>query len=178
MTGCALGFHGAYCVGERRSLHISVLGTLLAAYRHVGHVVPGALESSTCTHRRNGASFAVTSVMGPRVLVVDDDPDLRAMMAQLLTGEGFDTDVASNGQDALDKAHANPPRVIVLDMTMPVMDGWAFRAHQRHDVALAGIPVVVVSAVPPARLRNVGAAAALQKPVCNDELIAAIRAHC
>jgi CheY-like chemotaxis protein len=116
--------------------------------------------------------------MGPRILVVDDDPDLRDMMERLLTGEGFDTDVASNGQDALDRAHANPPRVIVLDMTMPVMDGWAFCAHQRHDAALAGIPVVVVSAVPQAWLRNVGAAAALQKPVQKDELVAAIRAHC
>ncbi len=100
------------------------------------------------------------------------------MMAELLTGEGFDTDIASNGQDALEKAHANPPRVIVLDMTMPVMDGWAFRAHQRWDAAIAAIPVVVMSAVPPARLRNVGAAATLQKPVRKDELIAAIRANC
>jgi CheY-like chemotaxis protein len=116
--------------------------------------------------------------MRTRVLVVDDDPDLCEMMAQLLTGEGFDTDVASNGQDALDKAHANRPHVIVLDMAMPVMDGWAFRAHQRHDVTLSAIPVVVVSAVQPSRLRNVGAAAALQKPVRDDDLIAAIRANC
>ena len=65
------------------------------------------------------------------VLIVDDDPDLREMMAMLLAEEGFDTEVASNGQDALDKARARPPRVIVLDMMMPVMDGWTFRAHQR-----------------------------------------------
>jgi CheY-like chemotaxis protein len=116
--------------------------------------------------------------MRPRVLVVDDDPDLCEMMSQLLTGAGFDADFASNGQDALDKAHANPPRVIVLDMTMPVMDGWEFRAHQRYDAALADIPVILVSGVSPARLRNVGAAATLRKPFHNDELIAAIRAHC
>jgi DNA-binding response OmpR family regulator len=114
----------------------------------------------------------------PRVLIVEDDPDLRELMAQLLTGEGFHTDVASNGQDALDKAHENPPRVIVLDMRMPVMDGWAFRAHQKYCVTLAAIPVVILSAAPPARLRNVGAAAALQKPFHKDELIAAIRAYC
>jgi DNA-binding response OmpR family regulator len=99
-------------------------------------------------------------------------------MAQLLAGAGFETDVASNGQEALDKALDNPPRVIVLDMMMPVMDGWAFRAHQRYCVTLAAIPVVILSAVPVARLRNVGAAAALQKPFHENELIAAIRAHC
>jgi CheY-like chemotaxis protein len=116
--------------------------------------------------------------MRPRVLVVDDDPDLCDMMVQLLAGEGFDADLAGNGQDALDKAHANPPDVTVLDMTMPVMDGWKFRAHQRHDAALAAIPVIVVSAVSPARLRNVGVAAVCRKPFHKDELIAAIRANC
>jgi DNA-binding response OmpR family regulator len=116
--------------------------------------------------------------MRPRVLVVDDDADLCEMMAQLLTGEGFDIDIASNGQEALDKAHANPPGVIVLDMTMPVMDGWTFRALQRDDASLAAIPVILLSALPLARLRKVGAAAAFQKPFHKDELIAAIRAHC
>ena len=114
----------------------------------------------------------------PRVLIVDDDPDLRELMALVLTGEGFDTEVASNGQDALDKALDNPPRVIVLDMMMPVMDGWAFRAHQKYCVSLAAIPVVILSGVPLARLRNVGAAATLRKPFDNDELLAAIRALC
>jgi DNA-binding response OmpR family regulator len=114
----------------------------------------------------------------PRVLIVEDDRDLCELMAQLLTSAGFDTDVASNGQDALDKAHDNPPCVILLDMMMPVMDGWEFRAHQRYCVSLAAIPVVILSAVPLARLRNVGAAAALQKPFHENELLAAIRAHC
>jgi len=113
-----------------------------------------------------------------RVLIVEDDPNLREFMAQLLTDAGFDTDVASNGQDALDKAHVNPPRVIVLDMMMPVMDGWAFRAHQQQYVTLATIPVIILSAVPVGRLRNVGAAVALQKPFHETELIAAVRAYC
>jgi DNA-binding response OmpR family regulator len=116
--------------------------------------------------------------MRPRVLFVDDDPALRELMALVLTGEGFDTDVASNGQDALDKAHENPPRVIVLDMMMPVMDGWMFRAHQRYCVTLSAIPVVVLSGVPRARLHNVGAAAIVRKPFDNDELVTAIRALC
>jgi DNA-binding response OmpR family regulator len=116
--------------------------------------------------------------MRPRVLVVDDDTDLCEMMARMLTSEGFDTDIAINGQQALDKAHANPPGVILLDMTMPVMDGWTFRALQQGDASLAAIPVILVSALPLARLHKVGAAAILQKPFHKDQLIAAIRAHC
>jgi DNA-binding response OmpR family regulator len=114
----------------------------------------------------------------PRVLIVEDDHDLGELIAQLLKNEGFDTDVAGNGHDGLDKAHDNPPRVIVLDMMMPVMDGWAFRAHQRYCVSLAAIPVVILSAVPLAQLGNVGAATALQKPFHEAELIAAVRAYC
>ena len=113
-----------------------------------------------------------------RVLIVEDDPDLCALMALLLTGAGFETQVANNGQDALVLALDNPPRVIVLDMMMPVMDGWAFRAHQRLCVTLAAIPVIILSAVPAGRLANVGAAAALQKPFHEAELIAAVRAYC
>jgi DNA-binding response OmpR family regulator len=117
-------------------------------------------------------------MMGHRILVVDDDPDLREMMAQWLACEGFEADVASNGQDALEKAHAHPPRVIVLDLTMPVMDGWTFRARQRDDAALAAIPVVILSAVPVARLTNIDADVALQKPFRREELLSALRAHC
>jgi CheY-like chemotaxis protein len=113
----------------------------------------------------------------PRVLVVDDDTDLCEVMAQLLAFEGFETDVARNGQEALEKAHANPPRVIVLDMAMPVMDGWAFRAHQRQCVALAAIPVIIVSAMPLA-VCDAGAVAVLQKPFQKREFIAAVCAVC
>jgi CheY-like chemotaxis protein len=116
--------------------------------------------------------------MYPRILIVDDDPDLCELMAQLLLRDGFVTVVARNGQDALDKAHAHPPRVILLDMTMPVMDGWTFLAHQRYDTALGAIPVVLLSGVPAEYLQNLGAAAALQKPFRPAELIATIRAHC
>jgi two-component system alkaline phosphatase synthesis response regulator PhoP len=100
------------------------------------------------------------------------------MMAQLLTGEGFEADVATNGLTALDKAHANPPRVILLDMMMTGMDGWTFLAHQRSDTALCAIPVVVLSAVPAEHLQNLGAAVTLQKPFDHGELLAVIRAHC
>jgi DNA-binding response OmpR family regulator len=116
--------------------------------------------------------------MAHRILIVEDDAALREMMAELLEVEGFDADVACNGQEALEKAHENPPRVIVLDMMMPVMDGWTFRAHQRFDAVIADIPVVILSAAPVERLANVRAAAVLQKPFDYEGLISAIRANC
>ena|SRR5687767_451628 len=115
---------------------------------------------------------------GPRILVVDDDPDSCGVMAKLLVHAGFVAVVASNGQDALDKARTNPPRVIVLDMVMPVMDGWTFLVHQRDDTTLGSIPVVIVSGAPQQFLQNLGVAAALQKPFRPAQLIATIRAHC
>ena len=137
-----------------------------------------ATTNSTMSNWHDTRGLYHTHASRPRVLIVEDDPDLRGLMAQLLTNAGFDTDVAINGQDALDHALDNPPSVIVLDMMMPVMDGWAFRAHQRYCVTLAAIPVVILSAVPLARLRNVGAAATLQKPFHENELVAAVRAQC
>jgi DNA-binding response OmpR family regulator len=141
-------------------------------------MVGTATIDSTAATWRDARRLSDEHSMRPRVLLVDDDPDFCRMMAQLLTSEGFEADVASNGQDGLDKAHANPPRVIVLDMMMAVMDGWRFLAHQRYDAVLGVIPVVVLSAVPPEHLDNLGAAAALQKPFHTAELIATIRAQC
>jgi DNA-binding response OmpR family regulator len=124
----------------------------------------------------NAASVQV--LMGCRVLVVEDDENLREMMAQLLTLEGFDAEVASNGQDALNKAHAYRPSVIVLDMMMPVMDGWEFCIRQRRDSEIAAIPVIILSAAPLERLTTVGADTVLQKPFDYEGLLAAVRAHC
>ena len=68
------------------------------------------------------------------VLIVEDDEDLREMMAQLLTLEGFQTAAVANGREALDYLRATAkPNVILLDLMMPVMDGWEFRRHQQAD---------------------------------------------
>ena len=113
-----------------------------------------------------------------RILVIDSDPDSGRFVQLTLELEGFDVEVACNGEDALDKARAHTPSVIVLDMMMPVMDGWAFCARQRGDAVLAEIPVVILSAAPMERLTNLGAAAVLQKPFEYQGLISAVRANC
>jgi CheY-like chemotaxis protein len=113
------------------------------------------------------------------VLIVEDDEDLREMMAQLLTLEGFLTATVANGREALDYLHrTSKPDVILLDLMMPVMDGWEFRRLQQADPALARVPVIVLSALHPARAANVDATAFLKKPLDFDRLLALIRLHC
>src|SRR6185436_19724926 len=94
------------------------------------------------------------------VLVVEDDEGLRDMMAQLLTLEGFQTATVANGQEALAYLHTSSrPEVILLDLMMPVMDGWEFRRHQQADPDLAGVPVIVLSALDQVRAAGVDASA-------------------
>jgi CheY-like chemotaxis protein len=80
----------------------------------------------------------------PRVLAVDDEPALRELAVAVLEDEGFDVRAAADGRQALTVLAAWPADVILLDLTMPVMDGWAFLEARRGDPALAAIPVVVM----------------------------------
>jgi CheY-like chemotaxis protein len=113
------------------------------------------------------------------VLIVEDDEDLRDMMAQMLTIEGFTAATVANGREALDYLHgATRPHVILLDLMMPVMDGWEFRRRQQADPELAPVPVIVLSALDPVRASPVDAAAFLKKPLDFDRLLELVRAHC
>ncbi len=82
-----------------------------------------------------------------RVLVVEDERDLRDGIAEVLEVEGHEVATAENGAVALDRARQFDPAVILLDLMMPVMNGWQFLEAQCGDAALCRIPVVVVSAV-------------------------------
>jgi CheY-like chemotaxis protein len=83
------------------------------------------------------------------VLIVDDDVDIRETLAEMLVHKGFDVSTAVNGLDALrtlrDQASARPS-VILLDLMMPVMDGYGFLEHRRRDPAIASIPLAIVTA--------------------------------
>ena len=81
------------------------------------------------------------------ILIVDDDKDVRSALAELLEGEGYAVTGAHNGQEALQLMRGGlHPAVILLDLMMPVMDGWDFRSEQERDPALCRVPVVIVSA--------------------------------
>jgi len=113
------------------------------------------------------------------VLIVEDDEDLREMMAQLLTLEGFQAATVANGREALDYLHqSGKPDVILLDLMMPVMDGWEFRRHQQADPAIAPVPVIVLSALDQNRAATLDATAFLKKPLDFDRLLSLVRAHC
>lgn len=113
-----------------------------------------------------------------QVLVVEDNLDIRGTVELVLQAEGFRVLVASNGADALAllRATAKLPHVILLDLMMPVMDGYAFREAQRADPRLSGIPIVVLTADGHAERKaaDLGAAGFLQKPVDLDDLIAEV----
>ena len=83
-----------------------------------------------------------------RILVVDDEESIRETLVDILDEQGYAAVGATDGRDALRKLRASPGRwsLILLDLTMPVMDGRAFREEQRRDLALAPIPVIVLSA--------------------------------
>jgi CheY-like chemotaxis protein len=115
------------------------------------------------------------------VLIVEDDADLREMMAQLLTLEGYRAETASNGREALKYLHDGPaPDLILLDLMMPVMDGWEFRKRQRDDPALARVPVVVLTALDQAQARaeDLNGVDFLKKPLDFDRLLDLVRQHC
>jgi CheY-like chemotaxis protein len=115
----------------------------------------------------------------PTVLIVEDDPDTREMLGKFLELEGFQVETAANGQLALEKLQSGvPASVIVLDLMMPVMDGWQFRKRQTADEQLSKIPTIVVSAAGKDRMTQVPADAYLAKPIDMDELLSRVSQFC
>ncbi len=122
--------------------------------------------------------------MQPRVngdiLVVEDDASIRDTLRELLEDEGYRVLWAENGIEALRQLRTCTPGVILLDLMMPVMDGWQLRKELQRDPALAHIPVVVVSAEH--RLDRAVAALAVQgwlaKPFELQALLTTLRRFC
>jgi CheY-like chemotaxis protein len=111
-------------------------------------------------------------------LIVDDDQDIRETLREVLQEEGFPVACAANGEDALAQLTTMPrPGLIVLDLMMPVMSGWDFLARLHADKALAGIPVVVVTASG-GRALPAGATCLLRKPIDLDTILDLVREHC
>jgi CheY-like chemotaxis protein len=109
---------------------------------------------------------------------VEDDPDLRSMMDQLLHLEGFAPVTATNGLEALRLLKSGlRATAILLDLMMPVMDGWAFRRAQRADPELANIPVIVLTAAANPRACELAAAAIFEKPLPFDRVIDVLRSY-
>jgi len=117
----------------------------------------------------------------PTVLVVDDDGDLRDAICLVLEHNGYRALAASNGEEALTRLRANAPvDLILLDMMMPVMDGWGFRKSQPDGPAFVEIPVIVLTGDGRAssKAAAIGAAGYLKKPLDLGDLLAAVARHC
>ena len=109
------------------------------------------------------------------VLVVDDDPDIRETLREVIEAEGFAVVCAANGRAALDAlAMGLCPSLVVLDLMMPSMSGWELLAAIRADRSLADLPVAVISAAG-GRATPVGATCFLRKPIDLDTLIDLVR---
>jgi len=112
------------------------------------------------------------------VLVVDDDPDILEALSEILEAEGFEIRRARNGKEALDRLEPDGPQLILLDLMMPVMDGWEFAQRMRQrPPEIARIPIIVLSAD-----RNVGSKASdlgavghLAKPFELNDLLELVR---
>src|SRR5580765_4465734 len=149
-----------------------------------------------CTHcDRQNRQYAVTKTRAPRstvelspeaagvkVLLVDDDYAILDGVSDFLECEGYGVVSASNGIDALNQLRSGlRVDAIVLDVMMPVMDGWDFRAEQLADPSLRGIPVVVISASGFSRetlQRQLSACEVLPKPLDLDGFLRALNTVC
>ncbi len=111
-----------------------------------------------------------------RVLVVDDDADIREVLADIFEHRGFMVETAENGRVALTKASEHVPNVIVLDLMMPVMTGQEFLTAKAQHRPLADVPVVVATA---SSSRPVaGAARVLRKPFRSEDLLDVVERLC
>jgi CheY-like chemotaxis protein len=121
----------------------------------------------------------IEGTVAEHILIVEDDKDLRDSLRDALELEGYAVVGVEHGAAALQHLGTGArPCVILLDLMMPVMDGWTFRTEILKDQTLAAIPVVVMTAAGPARSGTVPSAAVLHKPLRIDTVIEVVQEHC
>ncbi len=157
-------------------------------HRRAGRATAGR-GLSTAVGRTNAVASITLNVVArgprsekPRVLVVDDDPVIRSTVAELLLDEGYEVDQAGDGAEALKVVARSVPDAIVLDLMMPVLDGWAFVERCRAEPATREVPIVVMSAThslheSAERLHAMGVRAVVAKPFDVDALIAIVQRY-
>jgi CheY-like chemotaxis protein len=113
------------------------------------------------------------------VLVVDDDPGVLEVLELALGAEGYSVVVARNGREALDQAAASQPSLMLVDLMMPIMDGWQFVREVRKVDDLGTTPVIVLSAARNVdeAVRDLGVEAVVSKPFNLDDLLELVASH-
>ncbi|MBI3543836.1 MAG: response regulator transcription factor [Deltaproteobacteria bacterium] len=113
-----------------------------------------------------------------KILVVEDDPDIRSMISLALEIEGYDVVGAANGKEGLERLSGlSGPCLILLDLMMPVMNGWEFLKAKRESDALAVIPVLVVSAFGD-RAQSTDIQGVMKKPIDLESLLGFVKRYC
>jgi CheY-like chemotaxis protein len=118
----------------------------------------------------------------PQILVVEDDAAIRALVSEVLRDDGYEVSEATNGAEALEFVGGHRPDLIVLDLMMPVMDGWTFVEECRRQRRCSEVPIVVTSAshdLPRTadKLRSYGVRTCLAKPFDVDGLLALVERY-
>ena len=119
-------------------------------------------------------------VMSKRILIVEDDNSIRELLVELLQSEGYVVASAGNGLEGLKYLQSEPnPDLILIDLMMPVMDGYSFRTEQMKNPKWSKIPVVVMSAEANAKekMKNYGITAFLSKPVELDTILKTVELY-
>jgi CheY-like chemotaxis protein len=117
----------------------------------------------------------------PTVLVVEDDKDSREMLCEYLRRNGYNAAEAADGQEALGQLdEVRNLCLILLDVMMPGMNGWQFRAQQRAHNRFGDVPVVILTAHPPSSLESsaVGVDRVLTKPIDLVEILKVVQSYC
>lgn len=134
------------------------------------------------THHQRNATLTAIQPLTSHVLIVDDDQGVRSLLVDIVEDEGYIPVPVANGRDALAQLTSGSPRpsLILLDLNMPVMSGWEFRAAQQSDPAIADIPVVVLSADRSVLQGavTINAVDYLPKPIDFDRLLALLQRFC
>lgn len=123
------------------------------------------------------APNAIGRISNNKVLVVDDDRDICNAIKALLDFEGFEVITAANGQEAMEMLDDVEPSLILLDLNMPVMDGYTFNAKLQDHNVLRNIPVIIVTATKNHRSID-GIKAVIQKPLDLDHFLTVVMEHC
>jgi two-component system, OmpR family, response regulator len=107
------------------------------------------------------------------VLVVDDDPAIRGLVGDALREEGYSVDLAAHGREALEAMRARRPATVVLDLMMPIMDGFMFMEACHTEQLCDNVPIVVISAVHDAlqRMHEIPVHACIAKPFDLADLV-------
>jgi len=113
--------------------------------------------------------------MSKKILIIEDEEDIRNYLKVLLEKEGYETITASDGVEGLEVAKRETPDLITLDLQMPKDTGTDFYRKMHRDEKLAGVPIIIISGVPGRHLAVKKPVAVFDKPIDKDQLLEAVR---